>query len=88
MKVKFIEEEIDIRIESIKDQLEIAREKLKNELYKIKAELKKYIILFKDNFKYFWRLKLLSDINLNKLNDDYFNKYDLIVKDLQNNIEK
>lgn len=39
VKAKFIEEEIDIRIESIKDQLEIAKEKLKMDLKKIKSNI-------------------------------------------------
>jgi hypothetical protein len=37
-KIKFIEEEIDIRIESLKDQLEEARDKLKDKLKAIKAD--------------------------------------------------
>ena len=38
-KLKLIEDEIDIRIESIKGQLEIAREKLKMDLKKIKSNI-------------------------------------------------
>ena len=37
----YIEDEIDIRIESIKDQLELARDSLRNELSRIKTEVKK-----------------------------------------------
>ena len=36
-KKRFIEEQIDIRIESLKEQLEVAREKLINDL-KLKVE--------------------------------------------------
>ena len=39
--MQYIEEEIDIRIESIKDQLEDLRTNLRNKLLKMKAELKK-----------------------------------------------
>ena len=38
INLKYIEDEINIRIESVKIQLEEAGDKLKNELYKIKNE--------------------------------------------------
>ena len=42
MKIKFIEEEIDIRVESIKYELEQEGEKLKNKLRNMKKEIITY----------------------------------------------
>jgi acetolactate synthase small subunit len=42
LKIKFIEEEIDIRVESIKYELEQEGEKLKNKLRNMKKEIITY----------------------------------------------
>ena len=42
IKMKFIEEEIDIRVESIKNEIEKAGQELKGRLNKMKNEFKKY----------------------------------------------